>query len=194
MPPAKQYMTYTPLDIVGLYLGEIRQFPVLTHDQERWLCIAIECPRITLDNPELLGSNDTRRTFETYFGQLIEWAGREGRRVRRMLANNSYSYSQISEALGSLIQEVPLWQQGDQRCRSSILSHLIEWCPKEAHNSLFNLCAYLYALPAPALQFLEEYVLSRDSAVFSWPKTVPPPRCGGESLLNPHRWGKNTLK
>ena len=37
-------------------------------------------------------------------------------------------------------------------------------------------------------------LLSRDSAVFSWPKTVPPPRCGGESLLNPHRWGKNTLK
>ena len=152
--------TYTPLDIVGLYLGEIRQFPVLTHDQERWLCIAMECPRITLDNPELLGSKDTRRTSDTFLGQLIEWAGREGRRVRRMLANNNYSYPQISEALGSLIQEVPLRQQDDQS-RSSILSHLIEWCPKEAHDSLFNLCAYLYALPAPALQFLEEYVLSK---------------------------------
>jgi hypothetical protein len=36
--------------------------------------------------------------------------------------------------------------------------------------------------------------LSRDSAVFSWPETTLPPRCGGESLRNPHRWGQNTLK
>ena len=37
-------------------------------------------------------------------------------------------------------------------------------------------------------------LLSRDSAVFSWPETTLPPRCGGESLRNPHRWGQNTLK
>jgi len=152
--------TYIPLDIAGLYLGEIRQFPVLTHDQERWLGIAMECPRITLDNPELLGSRDTNQTFDAFFGQLLRWASSEGRRVRRMLIPDSYSYPQISEALGSLIQEVPLWQHDDQRCRSSILSNLIEWCPGQAHDSLFNLCAYLYALPAPALRFLEEYTLS----------------------------------
>ena len=152
--------TYAPLDLVDLYFEEIRQFSVLTRAQEIWLGIAMECPRCTLDNPELLGSGDVVQTSEAFFGQLLNLAAGEGKRVKRTISHNGYPTSKVSEEFGRLIQEVQMRQQGDRRSKSSMLSQLIEWCPEEKRDSLFNLCAYLWALPTSALQFLQKHVLS----------------------------------
>ncbi len=152
--------TYAPLDLVDLYLEEIRQFSVLTRDQEMWLGIAMECPNLTLDNPELPGSGDVMQTSETFFGQLLNLAAGEGKRVKRIISHNGYPTSKVSEEFGRLIQEVQMRQQGNRRSKGSVLSQLIEWCPEEKRDSLFNLCAYLWALPTSTLQFLQKHILS----------------------------------
>jgi len=162
------------LDPVDLYLEEIRQFPILTRDQERWLGIAMECPRLTLDSPELSDSGSAVQAFEVFFEKLLKLAARESARVLKMLAytHSHYHSSKFSKELGHLIQEVQLRRQGkegDGRRQGkegdgdSVLSQFIEWCPEKAHSNLFDLCVYLWALPTPALLLLQRGVLGKRS-------------------------------
>ena len=147
-----------PSDLVGLYLEDIRRFSILTQDQERWLGIAMECPRLTLDNPELVGNGSATQTLEILFERLLKWAAREGVRILRILAHTDSGCfpSEFSEALGQLIEEVQLRQRDNEGQRNSVLSQFIEWCPDKAHNCLYDLCVYLWALPPPVLLFLKE--------------------------------------
>lgn len=157
-------VTRTPLDPVDLYLEEIRRFPVLTHNQERWLGIAMECPRLTLENPELSDSGSAPQTFEVFFRKLLKLAAGESVRVLKTLAraHTHCSSSKFSKELGRLIQEVQLRRQGKERQEDSVLSQLIEWCPPKAYSSLFNLCVYLWALPTSALLFLKRGILGKE--------------------------------
>jgi len=155
--------THALLDTVDLYLEEIRRFPLLTRDEERWLGIAMECPTLTIDNLELSGSESGAQTLETFFRRLLELAAREGARVLETLtyAYNHISPSKFSKELGDLIQEAQLRRQGRERQEDSVLSQLVEWCPENAHDSLFDLCVYLWALPYSELQFIHKHVLSK---------------------------------
>jgi len=156
---AKTAIHFFP-DLVDLYLQEIRQFHVLTRDQERWLGIAIECPKLTLDHPELLPNRGPAQTPYKFFEQLLELVAREGERVWRMIAHNGYPISEISKEFVQLIDEIQLARQGNP-IHSSILSHLMDWCSPEDHNALFDLCGYLYALPTFILQPLQEFILRK---------------------------------
>ena len=160
--PAK---THDLLDPVDLYLEEIRQFPILTRDQEIWIGIAMECPGLTIDNPELSGGGSGAQTLEAFFRQLLRLAAREGAHVLKILAytHNHSPSSKFSKELGDLVQEVQQRRQGKERQEDSVLSQLMEWCPEKAHSSLFNLCVYLWALPTSALLFLQRGILGKRS-------------------------------
>jgi len=159
--PARPEIQARP-DPVDLYLEDIRQFPVLTRDQERWIGISMECPRLTLDNPKLSGSGGTTRISDV-FRELVRLATEEGVRVLRVLAHthNRYLPSDFSEELRCLIQDVQLRREGNPVEGGAALSQMIELCPEKAHNSLFNLCTYLWALPTPALRLLHKPILRK---------------------------------
>ena len=160
--PAK---THDLLDPIDLYLEEIRQFPILTRDQEMWIGIAMECPGLTIDNPELSGGGSGAQTLEAFFRQLLKLAARESVRVLKTLAytHTHYPSSKFSKELGHLIQEVHLRRQGEERDGDSVLSQFIEWCPEKAHSNLFDLCVCLWALPTSALLFLQRGVWGKGS-------------------------------
>ena len=160
--PAK-IKTHDLLDPVDLYLEEIRQFPILTRDQEMWIGIAMECPGLTIDNPEPSGSRGGAQTLEAFFRQLLKLAAREGARVLKILAytHNHSPSSKFSKELGDLVQEVQQRRQGKERQEDSVLSQLMEWCPEKAHSNLFDLCVYLWALPMSALLFLQRGITGR---------------------------------
>ena len=156
---------YAPLDPVGLYLDEIRQFSVLTRNQERWLGIAMECPKLTLDNPKLLGLDGgvITQSLEMFFRQLLKLVAREGAYVLEILPHTQRQrpLSENSGESGRLIQEVQEHRQGDRRRKKSVLARLLKRCPERDHDHLFNLCVYLWALPISALQFLQTHSLRR---------------------------------
>jgi len=157
--------TYAPLDPVGLYLDEIRQFPVLTRNQERWLGIAMECPKLTLDNPKLLGLDGgvIAQSLEMFFRQLLKLAAREGAYVLEILphTHRGRPLPENSGEIGHLIQEVQDRRQGNRRRKRSVLARLLKRCPERDHDHLFNLCVYLWTLPASALQFLQTHSLRK---------------------------------
>jgi RNA polymerase primary sigma factor len=155
--------THALPDLVDLYLEEIRQFSILTRDEEMWLGIAMECPALTLDNSELPSNRDGAQNLEAFFGQLLKLAATEGARVLKILVytNAHCPSSKFSRELGHLIQEVQLRQQGSERHGDSALLQLVEWCPEKAYDNLFDLCAYLWALLTPELQFLQKHILTR---------------------------------
>lgn len=151
---------YSPLDPVNLYLEEIRQLPVLTRNQERWLGIAMECPKLTINNAGL-SSRGRAKSLEVLFRRLLIRVLEEGRRIRQLVFQNGYSRLKVSDELGYLIQEVQMRRQDNQSARVSTLPRLMAWCPKQAHNRLFDFCGYLCALPMPVLQSLQKHILSR---------------------------------
>jgi RNA polymerase sigma factor (sigma-70 family) len=156
---------YAPLDPVGLYLAEIKQFPVLTRNQERWLGIAMECPKLTLDNPKLLGPDGgvIAQSLEMFFRQVLRLAAREGAYVLEILphTHRERPFSENSGEGGRLIQEVQEHRQGNRRRKRSVLARLLKRCPERYHDHLFNLCVYLWALPTSALQFLRTHSLRK---------------------------------
>jgi hypothetical protein len=114
---------YSPLDLVSLYLEEIRQFPVLTRNQERWLGIAMECPKLTINNPGL-SSKGRAKSLEVLFRGLLIRVLEEGRRIKRIMFQNGHPRFKVSDELGHLVQEIQTRQKSSHESENSVLPRL----------------------------------------------------------------------
>ena len=161
-PPKKDVRG--PLDLVDLYEADIKRFRPLSHDQERWLFIAIECARMSPGEPEL-GQEPLSGLLEQFFLDSVFLAGREAAYLVGILGRTSDSRfaSARAEQIARLIEEVQARRQAGLGVRDSVLSELIQQCPAKNHEYLYDLCVHMWPLPTSVLQLLQERVLANRS-------------------------------
>jgi RNA polymerase primary sigma factor len=153
-----------PLDLMELYEGDIRQFQPLTHDQERWLFVALECARMSPGNPEL-GQEALTELVRQFFLQSALAASREAAYLAQTLRRTGDSRLAVagSEQVARVIEEAQARRQDNLGAPSSVLSELLRQCPNKNHRQLYDLCAHLWALPTSLLQLLQDRVLASRS-------------------------------
>lgn len=150
---------YAAPEIDELYLEQIRQFPVLSRDQERWLGIAMECPVLIRSNPT---KSPEEHRLEDFFRELLGLTVGEMVFVRSKLVHTQggYSAEAVKDRLQRLINAVQVRRQGDYTSRTSVLLRLVGRCPERYHKNLYNLTAFLWALPESLLELVREQILS----------------------------------
>jgi len=139
------------IDSFQLYLAEIRQYPILSIAQEKWLGVALDCPRLTIDDPtfQKLGSVELLLA-------LYESISRISDTLRNILSHRDMDSSGIARRMELLIQDVLSFQGIDSKQRMSVLTDLLDILPGSAHNYLYDLCVYLYAMPQPILGSIKD--------------------------------------
>ena len=65
------------------YLDEIRRYSILTVSQEKWLFIALNCPKLTIDNPKFQSIGLVENPFEEMFLILFDLLCSKGEILRR---------------------------------------------------------------------------------------------------------------
>jgi len=138
------------------YLDEIRQYSILTVSQEKWLGIALDCPKLTIDNPKFQNLGLIDNPYETIFLTLFDLIREKGDILSNVLSHKGFDSVAVQKFLGSLVQDAQLFQEFSPKQTKSTIGELLDLLPNSVHNHLYDFCAFLYAVPPRLLQLVQE--------------------------------------
>jgi RNA polymerase sigma factor (sigma-70 family) len=136
------------------YLDEIRQYPILTSAQEKWLGIAIDCPRMTIDDKRFQSLEITEDPILTIYLKLADLIYETGEILTNLLSHKDVDSLAICHYLEFLIRDAQKFQEFQVKDKNSILLDLVEQLSAGTHDHLYDFCVYLYAAPSRILELI----------------------------------------
>jgi len=137
------------------YLDEIRQYSILTVSQEKWLGIALDCPKLTIDDPKFQNIGLVENPFQEVFLILFNLLYSKGEILSGYLPNKGLNSLEIADFFMSLIQDARTFQEFNPKLTRTVLLRSLDILPNSIHNHLYDFCVYLYATPPNLLETIQ---------------------------------------